>query len=116
MRTTVSNHAISCLYLAKKFTGGSIDPVSKLLIPDDILLQQAICLCDDDNDLEMAFACGSVFLPSVTSQSMAEAAEQNPDKIFITENEEGNIIGTSSTEEALVRASKLIQAKGRLRP
>lgn len=96
----------------------SNDSEYKDLIPDDVLLQQAICLCDDDNDLEMAFACGTVFLPSVTSQSMAEAAEQNPDKIFITEEEGGTIaiVGTSSTEEALLRASKLIQARGRLSP
>ncbi len=86
------------------------------LTPDDVLLQQAICLCDDDNDLEMASACGTVFLPSVSSQSMADAARQNPNKIFITENETADIIGTVATEQALIEALGLIQSRGRLRP
>lgn len=90
--------------------------MNKDFISDDVLLKQAICLCDDDNDLEMASACGSVFLPSVSSQSMAEAAKQNPDKIFITENEQERIIGTTATEHALMKASELIHSKGRLKP
>jgi hypothetical protein len=32
-----------------------------------------VCLCDDDNDLEMALACRRAYLPSVSSDSIARA-------------------------------------------
>jgi len=68
------------------------------------MLESCICLCDDDNDLEMASACGKVFLPSVTSISMQHAVHNSPDKILVMENKDDGIIGTSATEKALSRA------------
>ncbi|KAL7523805.1 hypothetical protein ACHAXR_000337, partial [Thalassiosira sp. AJA248-18] len=34
------------------------------------LQTHAFCLCDDDNDIEMALACRAAYLPSVTSESI----------------------------------------------
>eukprot|EP00558_Chaetoceros_sp_UNC1202_P006830 CAMPEP_0197236712 /NCGR_PEP_ID=MMETSP1429-20130617/3738_1 /TAXON_ID=49237 /ORGANISM="Chaetoceros sp., Strain UNC1202" /LENGTH=422 /DNA_ID=CAMNT_0042695561 /DNA_START=211 /DNA_END=1479 /DNA_ORIENTATION=+ len=69
---------------------------------EDAILEHCICLCDDDNDLEMAAACGKVFLPSVTSESMRKAAEASPDKMFIMEDKEGGIVETRATEHAVL--------------
>ena len=92
------------------------DGIQGEIIGDDILLQRAFCFCDDDNDLEMASACGRVFLPSVSSKSMAEAAEQNPSKITITENKEENVIETVATESALIRVLSILEERSHLRP
>jgi len=68
-----------CAYLARKFSSfpsmnESNNQQQLLSQGEEILSQSAICLCDDDNDLEMAFACQHVYLPSVSSVSMAKAA------------------------------------------
>jgi hypothetical protein len=83
---------------------------------DDLLLQRAFCFCDDDNDLEMASACGKVFLPSISSVSMAKAAQKNPEKIIITEIKEKNIVETTATESALLEALALLRERSQLHP
>jgi hypothetical protein len=70
-----------------------------------------MCLCDDDNDLEMASACGKVFLPSVSSMSMHNAAKSSPNKIIIMENKDDGIIATKATEKALSRALLEIESR-----
>jgi len=70
---------------------------------EETLLESCICLCDDDNDLEMASACGKVFLPTVTSVSMQNAVKRSPNKIIVMENKYEGIIETKATEKALSR-------------
>ena len=81
-----------------------------------ILLKRAICLCDDDNDLEMASACGQVFLPSISSTTMAEAAKKYPEKIFVAERKESDIVETKATEYALLKAMALLNERSQLGP
>lgn len=48
------------------------------------LERNAVCLCDDDNDLEMALACKHVFVPNVSSESMARVLREQKEKITVT--------------------------------
>ena len=105
----------SCSYLAKRFMKIE-DSLYGDITDNDILMQRALCVCDDDNDLEMASACGRVFLPSVSSESMAEAARLNPEKIIITESRDDNVVETLATERALFEAMKLLKERALLRP
>lgn len=104
------HHPDSCAYLAHKFSTITHNSTTTTAIPNntqqlnqqqqqlsssstttspekDLLLlsQRSICLCDDDNDLEMALACWKAYLPSVTSVSMAQAARDFPDRIIVVE-------------------------------
>ena len=81
------------------------------------LSNHAICLCDDDNDLEMALACGHAYLPSVSSESMQETVDWFPDHFTTTffrgtvansdgdgpsSESEGTVVeGTDSSDRAL---------------
>ena len=42
------------------------------------LSKHSICLCDDDNDLEMALACQHAYLPDISSQSMMDITQKYP--------------------------------------
>lgn len=67
-----------------------------------MLSRKCVCLCDDDNDIEMALACFHAYIPSVTSESMANAIAENPERFTNTANEsESGRHGTTSTEIAL---------------
>jgi len=46
--------------------------------------RNAVCLCDDDNDLEMALACKHVFVPNISSESMARVLREQKEKITVT--------------------------------
>lgn len=81
----------SCDYLARKFCSAD----------DDALAKHAICLCDDDNDLEMALACHHAFAPGVSSDSMARVISDNPRQITATGGPGQALEGTRATEKAL---------------
>ena len=69
---------------------------------DKLLAQHCVCMCDDDNDLEMALACHHAFIPGVSSTSMADVITNNPDQFSQTgEGHHDNIEGTIATEKAL---------------
>jgi len=86
------------MYLAKKFC--SFDS-------DDALSKHAICLCDDDNDLEMALACQHAFVPGVSSDSMAAVIQAHPKQITATGGQD--MEGTKATEKALQLALESIR-------
>jgi len=65
------------------------------------LSSRAICLCDDDNDSEMALACQHAYVPGITSQSMAEIVQKNPNQITVTGKPATSAEGTVATEAAL---------------
>jgi hypothetical protein len=104
-----------CVYLARRFLG-------KHVIDDDdrddddmthssrLLRTRAFCLCDDDNDIEMALACRTAFLPSVTSESIRRRVEmpshvddgmQHHGRLVVTEDAEKGVVETRATERAL---------------
>eukprot|EP00553_Chaetoceros_curvisetus_P011175 CAMPEP_0204638436 /NCGR_PEP_ID=MMETSP0717-20131115/39537_1 /ASSEMBLY_ACC=CAM_ASM_000666 /TAXON_ID=230516 /ORGANISM="Chaetoceros curvisetus" /LENGTH=54 /DNA_ID=CAMNT_0051658219 /DNA_START=485 /DNA_END=646 /DNA_ORIENTATION=+ len=49
-------------------------------------------------------ACGTVYLPSISSLSMKHAAKFFPDQIFNMEDKEEGITETKATEKALTQA------------
>ena len=61
------------------------------------------CMCDDDNDIELALACRSAYLPSLTSDSMKDLVGSGKWSLFLTEDVENGIIETRATEVALAR-------------
>lgn len=86
-----------CAYLAKHFS-------EKTKAEDDgssLLAEKAVCMCDDDNDLQMARACSKAYVPGITSNSMLHAVNQQPDQFVVTENKDQNIVETFATEAAL---------------
>jgi hypothetical protein len=98
-----SNHGLlhhSCRYLAEVF-GGS----------PSILSRRCVCLCDDDNDIDMALACLHAYIPSVSSESMAKTLEENPSHFTITE--QGDVRETLATEAALARVLDRIAISGK---
>jgi hydroxymethylpyrimidine pyrophosphatase-like HAD family hydrolase len=72
-----------CDYLIRKFiktcSNGEDESIT--------LKSHAYCLCDDDNDVEMALACRTAYLPSVTSESMRRLASESKN-VIVTETEE----------------------------
>ena len=51
---------------------------------EDFLSNHAVCMCDDDNDLEMALACQHAYLPDIASESMRETIAKFPDHFTTT--------------------------------
>ena len=68
----------SCLYLASKFFPESDSNII------EFVSKHAVCLCDDDNDLEMAMACRRAFIPAITSATMKAAIETYPKQFTVT--------------------------------
>ncbi|CAB9504674.1 expressed unknown protein [Seminavis robusta] len=70
---------------------------------EDILSKHCVCLCDDDNDLEMALACQHAFIPGISSTSMANVIGKHPHHFSQTGGKHSNdgIEGTIATEQAL---------------
>jgi hypothetical protein len=50
-------------------------PPSSSSTSSTLLNDYCICLCDDDNDIEMAVACRHAFLPSVASDRMRRTVQ-----------------------------------------
>lgn len=86
-----------CQYLASKFLEKPSSP--------ELLSAHCICLCDDDNDLEMAMACQHAFIPGISSESMAKRLSDNPGHFSQTGGaDHKGIEGTLATEKALALA------------
>lgn len=64
-------------------------------------MKHSVCLCDDDNDLEMALACGHAFVPGISSDSMEQTVLENQSQITVTGGLDTGLEGTSATERAL---------------
>jgi len=89
-----------CDYLLRKFFNNHDETIS--------LKTHACCLCDDDNDVEMALACGKAYLPSVTSESIQKLVSENGHMI-VTENVDEGKVESFATEAALEMILKDIQ-------
>lgn len=80
-----------------------------------LLKQHALCLCDDDNDLEMALSCRQAFLPYISSQSLANIVYQHEIKELQQEQQEeqqqgrdGGGGGSSSSSTSTKRPCQFI--------
>jgi hypothetical protein len=60
---------------------------------------ESVCICDDDNDIEMALACSHSYVPAATSDSMAKTLRENPNQF--TQTFQQGITSTAATEVAL---------------
>jgi hypothetical protein len=63
-------------------------------------LKNCVCLCDDDNDLEMALGCSHAYIPSISSKSLAETIEADSSFHFTQTCGDG-VKETAATEAAL---------------
>jgi len=64
----------------------------------------AYCLCDDDNDIEMALACKAAYLPSITSESirrLVNSPAQGGGKLMVMDDADKGIVESLATEAAL---------------
>lgn len=97
MLTSLLNFILlSCLYVASKFFPESKGGPTKLL------KHHSVCLCDDDNDLEMAIACGHAYIPEISSSSMKDIIDRHPDHFTQTGGEGTELSGTAAAEAALL--------------
>jgi len=88
--------------LAKKFSTSGQD--------DDGLATRCICLCDDDNDIEMALACLHAYIPMTSSDSMVNVIRAHKTKFTVTASEDDGIDSTKATEKALTLVLERIRS------
>lgn len=87
----------SCQYLAIKFCQDHPD-----VDREDALSEHCVCLCDDDNDSEMAMAVQHAFVPGVGSKSMKALLKRRPEHFSRTGEDHQTILeGMVATERAL---------------
>ena len=72
--------------------------------------EESVCICDDDNDMEMAVACSHAFLPALTSASVEEFVQDNPSKFTLT-FEKGIVDSTRATDAALGLIAENVDAR-----
>jgi len=90
------NVFFSCEYLVQKYLH------SKVNVSDNTYKQKRfphnwICLCDDDNDIEMAMFCHHAYIPSVTSESLKNIIDENPSHFTVacdTEMQREEVLAT----------------------
>lgn len=63
------------------------------------LATNSVCICDDDNDVEMALACSHSYIPTLTSESMVDTLRKNKSDFTLTFG--ADIHSTAATEAAL---------------
>lgn len=82
----------SCDYLRKMFSSNC-----------DTKLGQCLCLCDDDNDIEMALSCLHVYIPLISSESMEECVKSHRAKFTVASISKNCNDGVEATEKALAQ-------------
>jgi hypothetical protein len=90
------------LYVASKFFSDNNHKIK------DFVSKHAVCLCDDDNDLEMAMACRRAFIPEITSLTLQAAIDAYPTQFTVTARREGNGDDHRSGIDAVEAALSLI--------
>lgn len=63
------------------------------------LATESVCICDDDNDIEMALACSHSYIPSLTSKTMVDTLRSHQSNF--TQTFGPGISSTAATEVAL---------------
>lgn len=64
------------------------------------MASESVCICDDDNDTEMALACSHSFVPTLTSQSMVDNLRRHDSNFTLTYGP--GVSSTDATEAALI--------------
>ena len=67
-----------------KESDGNGDGDDKPSLEENFVAKHAVCMCDDDNDLEMALACQHAYLPDIASDSMRNTIAKFPDHFTTT--------------------------------
>jgi transcriptional antiterminator Rof (Rho-off) len=62
---------------------------------------QCLCLCDDDNDIEMALSCLHAYLPLISSESMEDCVKLHPANFTVISMSKNMEDGVEATEKAL---------------
>lgn len=71
---------------------------------ESFVAKHAVCMCDDDNDLEMALACQHAYLPDIASDSMSETIAKFPDHFTTTfRNEQSSIENDENSDSKKVQ-------------
>lgn len=83
----------SCHYVAEKFYPDTNH--------ETLLREHTVCLCDDDNDVEMASACGHAYIPEVSAEKMKALIEKDPEHFTLTGGEKKGKKGPVASEAAL---------------
>jgi hydroxymethylpyrimidine pyrophosphatase-like HAD family hydrolase len=89
--------------------GGKGNVVSYLQKKFGVHTKECACLFDDDNDLPMAFRCGSHYLPSLTSASVRRAVTGHPS--WVVASKEGQ--GVFASEECLEQLLEQVRDENR---
>jgi hypothetical protein len=110
----------SCEYLARKLLGPepTIMNTNSTQVNEEymgrnissmLLSSHSVCLCDDDNDIEMALACSHAYLPSISSIRMKDTVEQHPKHFTVTfENTQQHNHTTDSIDYTLATEKALL--------
>ena len=61
---------------------------------------ESVCICDDDNDIEMALACSHAYIPALTSDTIEDTIRKNPTK-FTQTFQQDVVTSTLATDAAL---------------
>ena len=69
------------------------------------LAEHGVCMGDDDNDIEMALACRHAFIPTVTSDTMADTIAQHRGQFTAIRG----VVDTLATEKALEELLKMLE-------
>lgn len=64
--------------------------------------QSCVCLCDDDNDLEMAVSTLHAYIPNISSESMRRQIELQPSQFTVTDSKGNGIEGTERSLDAIL--------------
>ncbi len=83
---------------------------------EDFLSNHAVCMCDDDNDLEMALACQHAYLPDVSSESMSATITKFPDHFTTTFSESDDESMTIKETDASDLALSMIWTRTKTEP
>jgi hydroxymethylpyrimidine pyrophosphatase-like HAD family hydrolase len=71
-------------------------------VPKDFILSKnSVCLCDDDNDIEMASAVRHAFIPSLHSKTMEQVIQKNQEHFTETYKRDSSGSGTGASDLAL---------------
>jgi hydroxymethylpyrimidine pyrophosphatase-like HAD family hydrolase len=67
--------------------------------PDDG--SSCVFMCDDDNDLELAFAVRRAYLPGITAESVQQAVDASPEQFYVAQSK--GVWGTEEVLEQLIQ-------------
>lgn len=94
-----------CQYLVHKYLMNNHQEQNDKKHIDTVKLSPSnrwVCLCDDDNDIEMALYCHHAYIPCVSSESMQKAISNNQNHFSVTCDMKLNRNGVHATEHALL--------------